>query len=114
MEVRMNRDYLFYLKPPKPGPYSLDDIGETPAPIGSCDEIKRLLASFFPAISWAESLHVPGAWFGSGPSEFQFTAETDGQVLSFMASQIEARHVWRIVREFNLIALEVQHDVVFA
>lgn len=110
----MNRDYLFYLKPPKPGPYSLDDIGDTPEPIGSCDDIKRRLGTFFPQISWAESRHVPGAWFGSGPSEFQFTTEADGQVLSFMASQIEARHVWRLVRELNLIALEVQHDVVFA
>jgi hypothetical protein len=112
--ISMNRDYLFYLKPSKPGPYSLDDIGETPAPIGSCDEIKRSLKSFFPAISWAESPYVAGAWFGSGQSEFQFTAEPDGQVLSFMASQIDAKKVWRLVRELNLIALEVQHDVVFA
>ncbi|TKC88374.1 hypothetical protein FAZ69_14615 [Trinickia terrae] len=110
----MNRDYLFYLKPPKAGPYSLDDLGDAPAPIGSCEDIKQNLASFFPAISWCESRHVPGAWFGTGPSEFQFTSEPDGQVLSFMASQIEARQVRRLVRELNLIALEVQHDVVFA
>ena len=110
----MNRDYLFYLKPAKPGPYSLDDIGETPAPIGSCDDIKRSLASFFPAIAWAESRDVPGAWFGTGHCEFQFTSESDGQVLSFMASQIEPRQVLRLVRELNLIALEVQQDIVFA
>jgi hypothetical protein len=110
----MNRDYLFYLKPSQPGPYSLDDIGDIPAPIGSCEDIKRRIASFFPALSWAESHCVPGAWFGRGQSEFQFTTESDGQVLSFMASQIETRHVWRLVRELNLIALEIQHDVVFA
>jgi hypothetical protein len=109
----MDTDYFFYMKPLKPGPYALDDIGDTPAPLGSGDELKARVAQVLPALAWTESPHAPGTWFGSGDGEFQFTVEPDGQVLSFMGSRLERRQVWRLVRELDLIALDVQHDVVF-
>ena len=110
----MSSDYLLYLKPSKPGPYTLDDIGDTLAPIGTCEELKARIAGVFPATVWEASPHVPGAWFGLGVPDFQFTIEPDGMVVSFMASRVEAEQVLQLARALNLIALEIQQDVILA
>ena len=70
----MNVDYLFYRRPDKPGPYSLDDLGDIAPPIGPGDLVRAGIARVFAQIDWQESPDVPGAWFGTGGATFQFTA----------------------------------------
>ncbi|WP_323119169.1 hypothetical protein [Burkholderia alba] len=112
----MNLDYLFYLRPAKPGPYTLDDLGEVPEPIGASDAVRERIGRLFSRIDWHESDSVPGAWFGSGGPNpvFQFTVDADGQVSSFMGSRLERRQMLQLARAMSLIALELQGDVVFA
>lgn len=110
----MNVDYLFYLRPTKPGPYSLDDLGEAPPPIGASDTVRAGIGRIFAQLDWRESDTVPGAWFGTGGPVFQFTAEPDGLVTSFMGSRLERPQMLQLVRAMGLIALDLQGDVVFA
>jgi hypothetical protein len=109
----MNVDYLFYRRPNKPGPYSLDDLGEVPPEIGSSDVVRAGIARVFAEIDWRESDDVPGAWFGTGGAVFQFTAEPDGRVTSFMGSRLERRAMLQLAREMGLIALDLQRDIVY-
>ena len=112
----MNVDYLFYLRPAKPGPYTLDDLGEAPPPIGAADAVRERIGRQFARLDWCESNDVPGAWFGTGGPHpvFQFTIEPDGQVTSFMGSRLERRQMLMLARSMGLIALELQGDIVFA
>ncbi|MDP9548801.1 UNVERIFIED_ORG: hypothetical protein J2811_002913 [Burkholderia cepacia] len=109
----MNVDYLFYRKPNKPGPYSLDDLGDIAPPIGPGDVVRAGIARVFEQIDWQESPDVPGAWFGTGGAVFQFTAEPDGRVTSFMGSRLERRSMLQLTREMGLIALDLQRDIVY-
>ena len=102
----MNVDYLFYRRPDKPGPYSLDDLGDIAPPIGPGDLVRAGIARVFAQIDWHESPDVPGAWF-------QFTAEPDGRVTSFMGSRLERRSMLQLTREMGLIALDLQRDIVY-
>ncbi|RKT99150.1 hypothetical protein C7H84_32910 [Burkholderia sp. Nafp2/4-1b] len=109
----MNVDYLFYRRPDKPGPYSLDDLGDTAPPIGPSHVVRAGIARVFEEIAWHESSDVPGAWFGTGGPSFQFTAEPDGRVTSFMGSRLERRSMLQLTREMGLIALDLQRDIVY-
>lgn len=109
----MNLDYLFYRRPDKPGPYSLDDLGDIAPPIGPGDLVRAGIARVFAQIDWHESPDVPGAWFGTGGATFQFTAEPDGRVTSFMGSRLERRSMLQLTREMGLIALDLQRDIVY-
>ncbi|UEP30393.1 MULTISPECIES: hypothetical protein [unclassified Burkholderia] len=109
----MNVDYLFYRRPDKPGPYSLDDLGEITPPIGPSDVVRAGITRVFDQLDWHESPDVPGAWFGTGGPSFQFTAEPDGCVTSFMGSRLERRSVLQLTREMGLIALDLQRDIVY-
>ncbi len=110
----MNVDYLFYSKPEKPGPYSLDDLGEMLSPIGPGAVVRAAITAVFGGIDWLESQQVPGAWFGAGGPVFQLTVEPDGQVMSFMGSSLEHQQMLRLVQVMNLIALDLQGDIVYA
>ncbi|MCA3864455.1 MAG: hypothetical protein IOC34_01875, partial [Burkholderia sp.] len=44
---------------------------------------------------------------------FQFTAEPDGRVTSFMGSRLERRSMLQLTREMGLIALDLQRDIVY-
>ena len=96
----MNVDYLFYRRPDKPGPYSLDDLGDIAPPIGPGDLVRAGIARVFAQIDWQESPDVPGAWFGTGGATFQFTA-ADGRVTSFMP-RLERRSMLQLTREMPL------------
>lgn len=109
----MNVDYLFYRRPDKPGPYSLDDLGDIAPVIGLSDAVRAGIARVFEQIDWHESPDVPGAWFGTGGALFQFTAEPDGRVTSFMGSRLERRAMLLLAREMGLIALDLQRDIVY-
>lgn len=109
----MNVDYLFYRRPDKPGPYSLDDLGDVTPPIGPSDAVRAGITRVFTQIDWHESGDVPGAWFGTGGPVFQFTAEADGRVTSFMGSRLERRAMLVLTREMGLIALDLQSDIVY-
>jgi hypothetical protein len=109
----MNVDYLFYRKPDKPGPYSLDDLGDEPPAIGPSEAVREGIKRVFEQIDWRESADVPGAWFGTGGPVFQFTAEPDGSVTSFMGSRLERRAMLTLARAMDLIALDLQRDIVY-
>ncbi len=110
----MDIDYLFYRRPTKPGPYSLDDLGDVPPSIGSGAVVRAGIASLFDQLDWRESGEVPGAWFGTGGPVFQLTEEANGQVTSFMGSRLEPHQMLQLVRSMGLIALDLQRDIVFA
>ncbi|MGU7769917.1 hypothetical protein ACV229_07020 [Burkholderia sp. MR1-5-21] len=109
----MNVDYLFFRKPEKSGPYSLDDLGDVAPPIGASAAVRDGITRVFEQIDWQESADVPGAWFGTGGPVFQFTADPDGRVTSFMGSRLERRAMLLLTREMGLIALDLQRDVVY-
>lgn len=109
----MNVDYLFYRRPDKPGPYSLDDLGDVTPAIGPSAAVRAGITRVFGEIDWQESVDVPGAWFGTGDAVFQFTAEPDGCVTSFMGSRLERRAMLQLTREMGLIALDLQSDIVY-
>lgn len=110
----MNVDYLLYSRPAKPGPYSLDDLGEMLSPIGPGAVVRANISAVFSCINWRESQQVPGAWFGAGGPVFQLTVEPDGQVMSFMGSCLEHGQMLRLVQAMNLLALDLQRDIVYA
>jgi hypothetical protein len=110
----MDVDYLFYRKPAKPGPYSLDDLGEVAPVIGTGHVVRADIARLFAQLAWCESGDVPGAWFGTGGPVFQLTEEANGEVTSFMGSRMEPYQMMRLVHAMGLIALDLQRDIVFA
>jgi hypothetical protein len=110
----MDIDYLFYRRPAKPGPYSLDDLGDVTPPIGAGATVREGLKRLFAQLDWRESGEVPGAWFGTGGPTFQLTEEVNGEVTSFMGSHLEPYQMLRLVHTMDLIALDLQRDIVFA
>lgn len=110
----MNTDYFFYRRPETPGPYSLDDLGDIAPSIAAADAIRDGIGLVINGLALRESDAVPGAWFGEGGATFQFTADLDGQVTSFIGSRLDRRQVLQLARAMGLIALDLQRDMVFA
>ena len=110
----MNIDYLFYRRPAKPGPYSLDDLGEVTPAIGPGPTVRAGIQRLFDQLDWRESGDVPGAWFATGGPVFQLTEENNGEVTSLMGSHLEPYQMLRLVHAMGLIALDLQRDIVFA
>jgi|GEM_PF-3888503 len=108
----MSYDYLFFNCPKANSNMSIEEIGNMHKSMGSNEDVKTQIGEVFHDLKW-DWFDATKTWFGRRISDglsFQVSEENGLGVINFMASRIDHKEVLELLKELNLIALDLQSE----